>query len=75
MCWTTLCRSFLVTGIAHNVIPIAAFITVSPLSHRCLLEQVIQGAMESAERTHRIRLESCLLVEQTIDQPHTWKVR
>ncbi|CAM9620246.1 unnamed protein product [Hapterophycus canaliculatus] len=36
--------------------------------------EIVQGQMESAERTHRIRLESCLLMEQTIDQPHTWKV-
>eukprot|EP00752_Nemacystus_decipiens_P009320 g8328.t1 len=34
---------------------------------------IIQGK-ESSGRIHRVRLESCVLMEQTIEQPHTWKV-
>eukprot|EP00903_Cladosiphon_okamuranus_P019966 g18348.t1 len=36
--------------------------------------EVIQGKKESSGRIHRVRLESCLLMEQAIEQPHTWKV-
>jgi len=37
-------------------------------------EQVVQGKEESSGRIHRIRLESCVKLEQTIERPHTWKV-
>ncbi|CAB1115277.1 unnamed protein product [Ectocarpus sp. CCAP 1310/34] len=36
--------------------------------------EIIQGKKESSGRIHRIRLESCLLMEHAIEQPHIWKV-
>ena len=41
---------------------------------RLFRSQIIQGKKESSGRIHRVRLESCILMEQTIEQPHTWKV-